>query len=508
VFGQNSTAGYGGAVYASGHDSTAISHCSFVKNHADDEGGALYLSYSGSTNPHEYIRGCLFVGGESASGSLASTSQMATLEHCSLWQQGDSPFAGDVYVDRTCISRDPLIEDTPSGPIPSARSPLIDAGDPARPPLPQGGPVRDIGARERLTPDPARATVALSLPARARVRETIEYSVSIENLLDERVSGRVLVTVGGHEVGERDVELPPFGRGEQLGTVVVPDSLRARVIPVVARLLGENERLEAVDSVPLGLSGERVLRVPEDHPTVSAALAVAADLDTVLIGPGTRQEQLVIDGLDITLRSAAGPAATVVTNPGHTAIWVRGPARGRIEGLSILDSGGSGDSGGGIRVSSRAAAEIIGNVIQRNRSNGDGGGVHLNLCKGSIIENNVISANDAAYCGGGIYATEGELVVRGNLIEENDARYGGGAYLGCRADVLSNELRSNVASSYGAAPITGGAARTRSTRRGTPTRTMTLIVVRGRTATMGKCIRSRTDSSATARAPGWHLRPR
>jgi len=51
------------------------------------------------------------------------------------------------------------------------------------------------------------------------------------------------------------------------------------------------------------LAGAAILRVPEDHPTVRAAVAAAANRDTILIAPGTYPGGIFVDRKSLTLAS-------------------------------------------------------------------------------------------------------------------------------------------------------------------------------------------------------------
>ena len=64
---------------------------------------------------------------------------------------------------------------------------------------------------------------------------------------------------------------------------------------------------------PAHARSARVLLVPRDYPSVQAAVDHAAPGDTVVVGPGTYVEELVV-GHDVTIRGA-GPGATVIKAP-------------------------------------------------------------------------------------------------------------------------------------------------------------------------------------------------
>src|SRR5262245_61963041 len=93
------------------------------------------------------------------------------------------------------------------------------------------------------------------------------------------------------------------------------------------------------------------LRVPEDRPSVSTALASAASGDTVLLSPGTYFESVTLP-VGVTLRAAdpsqhpvldAGGAERVLTSAG-------GSAFSRIEAITLRGGSAGAGPGGGVRV--------------------------------------------------------------------------------------------------------------------------------------------------------------
>ncbi len=104
--------------------------------------------------------------------------------------------------------------------------------------------------------------------------------------------------------------------------------------------------------------------VPAEVSTIQAAVSASGQGDTVLVGPGTYRENIVITR-DVWLRSAGGPAVTVIdgSSPSHpdsaSVVAIVSPelsaiTGGGIEGFDIRNGSGTGRwgvfYGGGIFV--------------------------------------------------------------------------------------------------------------------------------------------------------------
>ena len=67
----------------------------------------------------------------------------------------------------------------------------------------------------------------------------------------------------------------------------------------------------------------KTIHVPADQPTIQAAINAASNGDTVLVSPGTYFENINFIGKAITVKSASGPAVTIIdgSNSGPVATF-------------------------------------------------------------------------------------------------------------------------------------------------------------------------------------------
>src|SRR5215475_381296 len=66
--------------------------------------------------------------------------------------------------------------------------------------------------------------------------------------------------------------------------------------------------------------GATVIHVPTDQPTIQAAINVANNGDTVLVAPGTYQENIDFLGKAIKVTSSNGLAVTTIKNNGGGSV--------------------------------------------------------------------------------------------------------------------------------------------------------------------------------------------
>ncbi|MEM7311218.1 MAG: right-handed parallel beta-helix repeat-containing protein [Planctomycetota bacterium] len=228
------------------------------------------------------------------------------------------------------------------------------------------------------------------------------------------------------------------------------------------------------------LSAQSTLLVPQDYASIQSAIATAAPGDTVLVDPGTYNEQLDLLGKAITVRSSAGAAATTIDSQGAQG-WldfptgavvrmVSGEGSGTVvQGFTI--TGGLYGSGyvGGSGVYCDGASPVIRDCVITGNSGGFGGGVagdaRLERC--AIVGNDsmpygngggvrgeptivqcVISDNRSGGLGGGIY-TEGPCTITDSIIDGNLAGngfdgYSGGGVFG-PATLIGTQITGNEA---------------------------------------------------------------
>ena len=157
------------------------------------------------------------------------------------------------------------------------------------------------------------------------------------------------------------------------------------------------------------------INVPGDQPTIQAAVDVASDGDIVLVadgiysGPGNRD--VMLNGKQLTIRSANGPLATTIDcEKLGRAFILRGMTGGdpTIEGFTIVNGEG-GNQGGAIEC--MGFSPTIRNCVFRNNSAKWGGTIY----------------------GNGVYEKAGEAVLSQPVIEhctfvDNVARGGGAVW--------------------------------------------------------------------------------
>jgi hypothetical protein len=178
--------------------------------------------------------------------------------------------------------------------------------------------------------------------------------------------------------------------------------------------------------------------VPDDYPTIQAAVNACTNSDVVVVepgiytGPGNRD--ITLGGKLITVRSIDPADPNVVNN---TVIDCEGQARGLVfymaEGADSTVSGltitnGYALLGGGIYCYNSSSPTVTNCVITANSAVFGGAIACANSNTRPKISNCKITANTALFGGGGIYCSGASPEIRNCVIIGNSSLYGGAIY--------------------------------------------------------------------------------
>lgn len=174
--------------------------------------------------------------------------------------------------------------------------------------------------------------------------------------------------------------------------------------------------------------------VPQDFPTIQAAINFATDGDTVVVQSGTYFENVNTLGKDIRLNGVAVNSPTIIGSPGSPVLTVgANSSPPLISNLTIRN--GDGLLGGGIAVGANTVTTIRNVRIWQNSAASGGGVFIFSDCHVTMIDCD-LWANHADVQGGGIFMLSGSsLVIGDTLIESNTAGQSGGAMRVFDADV-------------------------------------------------------------------------
>ncbi len=164
------------------------------------------------------------------------------------------------------------------------------------------------------------------------------------------------------------------------------------------------------DSISDVVRGETI-NVPEDYPKISYAVENASEGDTILVGPGTYEEEVIVTK-PLTIQSTDGAESTIVSNVGYTAF--------KLESKDVTISGFTiRDAQNGIFIKEYDGCTLTGNILTRNYRGILIHGYYDSIASNHTITNNNITDNDAAgiYLGG----HAGFCTVSNNILTKNDA---------------------------------------------------------------------------------------
>jgi hypothetical protein len=206
--------------------------------------------------------------------------------------------------------------------------------------------------------------------------------------------------------------------------------------------------------LPAALAGASIINVPADQPTIQAGINAAVTKDTVLVAPGTYNENINFLGKAITVKSSGGAKVTIINGGGAGSVVTFSSGetlKSVLKGFTITN-GFSTFSGGGIEISS-SSPTILNNVIENNKAC-EGDGIEVSFAS-PLIRGNRIVGNTQAGCSGGTGGGGIEIggaasaQVIGNLIENNNAGDGiGGGGISLFAagtpTIMNNTFKGNT----------------------------------------------------------------
>ncbi|MCA9293849.1 MAG: right-handed parallel beta-helix repeat-containing protein [Phycisphaerales bacterium] len=219
--------------------------------------------------------------------------------------------------------------------------------------------------------------------------------------------------------------------------------------------------------------------VPDQFPTLQAAVNATSPGDTVIIRPGTYNGTTTFANKNITIQSTDpnDPAvvdATILDGQGAgTVLYITGPDTSTVRGLTFRN--GDGLFGGGLTLNG-ANVLVENNLFRSNHTTGRGGGMHIfdaaPTLRGNRFTENVSATfggalliqapsgpveivdctffNNTAKDGGGIAALGGTVTIRNARILDNHATHasaanGGGIYNSGTVNLLNSLVASNDA---------------------------------------------------------------
>lgn len=209
----------------------------------------------------------------------------------------------------------------------------------------------------------------------------------------------------------------------------------------------------------LGSTAASTLRVPQDFPTIQAAIDAAPGGETVEVAPGTYRENLVI-AKSLVLRSSNGAAVTVIDGGrvGPVVVVMSGTAVQlatiQRSGTVALATSPTGTGALTIQSSEFQSSGVVSGTstgaltIQRSSSVviASGNGIDSVTIQGFTITNGLNSFNGPGTGGpGGISLDSVIAVIRDNVIQNNAGCFGAG--IGARtaaATIRDNQIRNNT----------------------------------------------------------------
>ena len=214
------------------------------------------------------------------------------------------------------------------------------------------------------------------------------------------------------------------------------------------------------------LSAAETLLVPEQYPTIQAAVNAAIDGDEILISPGTYtssgNEVVSLTNKQLTLRSLGSAEETILDGESQRrVIHIGGGNQGcTIEGLTITNgfTGGNANDGGGLFIGQSSQVTCMNCIFSENFARASGGAIGSGGGGGSpitaLLTNCLFVSNSSGYgqpnygSGGAIWGIQ-NLVANQCYFQNNTSDNGGALGVGLDATLDSCTFEQNFARQMG-----------------------------------------------------------
>lgn len=176
---------------------------------------------------------------------------------------------------------------------------------------------------------------------------------------------------------------------------------------------------------------------------LAAALEAASEGSEILLCPGTYTGAFVA-AVAVTLTSLDGAEVTTLAGAGDSVLQI--PGGSAIVGLTI--SGGSAQTGGGVRMTTPGSLSIEGSTILDNEAN-FGGGLFVAEDSEVVLTDTRIEDNQA-FGAGGVQVSAGstlDLTANGTISGNRATAYGAGVWLDS-AHLIGGQVVSNEIDEY------------------------------------------------------------
>ena len=215
------------------------------------------------------------------------------------------------------------------------------------------------------------------------------------------------------------------------------------------------------------------INVPDEYPTIQAALMAADSSDTVLVQPGTYYENIFWPDVNgIKLISAGDSSNTIIDGGANSSVIYMNPSTATIDSTTEIQgfkitNGGNVTNGGGMFISN--ASPVLTQLwVTGNSASNRGGGLYLSGSPTLMYVN--VTGNTASWGGGGLYIDSGNPTLTRVIVTGNTAESGGGLCIRGGSPTLTDvTVTGNTAGSGGGLLVSGSA-------------TLTHVTVTGNTA--------------------------